>query len=92
MDGHKKKNREVLVFGGAFGGTVVGLADLEVWVLFAEDVGDPETTDVVRQSLCTHESKPILLGYVTKLNSYIISHLYIYFSACILLVLYLYHF
>ena len=30
------------VFGGALGGTVVGLAYLEIRVLFAEDVGDPE--------------------------------------------------
>ena len=35
------------VVGVAFGGTVVGLADLEVGVLFAEDVGDPEATDVM---------------------------------------------
>ena len=36
----------------AFGGSVVRLADLEVWVLLAEDVGDPEATDVVGEGFC----------------------------------------
>ena len=58
-EGDKKKNQK---------GSLVRLADLEVWVLFAEDVGDPKATDIVGQSLCTHESKPILLGYVAKFN------------------------
>ena len=49
------------VFGGAFGGTVVGFADFEIRVLFAEDVGDPEAADIVGQGLCTHQSQSILL-------------------------------
>ena len=35
------------VFGGAFRGTVVGLTDLEVGVLLAEDVGDPKSSYVM---------------------------------------------
>ena len=62
------------VFGGAFGGTIVGLADLEIRVLLAEDVGDPEATDVVTQRLSTHQSEAILFTYMLKLYSYVISH------------------
>ena len=40
------------VFGIPLRGTVVGFADLEVRVLFAEDVGDPEATDVVAEGFC----------------------------------------
>ena len=62
------------VFGGAFGGTVVGLADLEIRIFLPEDVGDPEAADVVAQRLCTHQSKAILFTYMLKLYSYVISH------------------
>ena len=36
------------VLGVALRGTVVSLADLEIRVLFAEDVGDPEAADIMR--------------------------------------------
>ena len=62
------------VFGGTLRGTVVGLTDLEVRVLLAEDVGDPEATDVVTQRLGTHQSEAILFTYMLKLYSYVISH------------------
>ena len=39
------------VLGGALRGTVVGLADLEVRVFLAEDVGNPKSSYVMRQSL-----------------------------------------
>ena len=35
------------VFGGALRGTVVRLPDLEIRVLFAEDVGDPKSSYVM---------------------------------------------
>ena len=35
------------VFGIAFGCPVVGLADLEIRILLAEDIGNPEAADVV---------------------------------------------
>ena len=47
---------------------------LEVGVLLAEDVGDPEATDVVGQGLGTHQSEAILFTYMLKLYSYVISH------------------
>ena len=34
-----------------------------------ENVSYPESPYVVRQSLCTHESKPILLGYMIEFYS-----------------------
>ena len=54
------------VLGVAFGGTVVGLADLEIRVLLAEDVGDPEAADIVAQGLGRNQTEAVLLGYVVK--------------------------
>jgi len=54
------------VLGVAFGGTVVGLADLEIRVLLAEDVGDPEAADIVGQGLGGDQAEAVLLGYVIK--------------------------
>ena len=48
---------------------------LEVGVLFAEDVGDPEATDVVAQGLSTHQSEAILFTYMLKLYCNIIAHI-----------------
>ena len=56
------------VFGGAFGGTVVGLADLEIRILLAEDVGDPETADVVAQGLGGYQTKSVLFAHMTEFN------------------------
>ena len=49
------------VFGVAFGGTVVGLADLEIRVFLAEDVGDPEAADIVGQGLGGDQAEAVLL-------------------------------
>ena len=67
------------VLGVALGGTVVGLADLEIWVLFAEDVGDPEAADVVAQGLSGDQAQAVLLGDVFKFNC--CTHIFVlYFS------------
>ena len=63
------------VVGVAFGGTIVGLADLEVGVLFAEDVGDPEAADVVAQGLGGYQAEAVLLGYVVKF--YCCTHIFV---------------
>ena len=42
------------VVGVAFGGTVVGFADLEVWVLFAKNIRYPKSAYIVRQCLRGH--------------------------------------
>ena len=65
------------VLGVALGGTVVGLADLEIWVLFAEDVGNPEAADIVAEGLGGDQAEAVLLGYVVKF--YCCTHCCIYF-------------
>ena len=61
----------------ALGGTVVGLADLEIRVLFAEDIGDPEAADVVAQGLGGDQAEAVLLGYVVEF--YCCTHYCIFF-------------
>lgn len=41
---------------------------LEVWVLFAEDVGDPEAADIVGQGFGGHEAQAVLLGDVFEFD------------------------
>ena len=41
---------------------------LEVWVLLAEDVGDPEATDVVGQGLGGDQTKSVLFAHMTEFN------------------------
>jgi len=48
--------------------TIVGFADLEVGVILAEDVGDPEATDVVGEGFGGHEAQAVLLGDVFEFN------------------------
>ena len=56
------------VFGGAFGGTVVGLADLEIRILFAKNIRYPKATDVVGEGFGGHEAQAVLLGDVFEFN------------------------
>lgn len=49
------------VFGVTFGGTVVGLANLEVWVFMTQDSGLPPTVEVVRQGSRGDQSEAVLL-------------------------------
>ena len=63
------------VLGVAFGGTVVGLADFEIRVLLAEDVGDPEAADIVAQGLGRDQAEAVLLGYVVKF--YCCTHIFV---------------
>lgn len=65
------------VLGVALAGAVVGLADLEIRVLFAEDVGDPEAADIVAQGLGRDQAEAVLLGYVVKF--YCCTHSFINF-------------
>ena len=65
------------VVGVALRSTVVGLADLEIRVLFAEDVGDPEAADVVAQGLGGDQAEAILFGYVVEF--YCCTHYCIFF-------------
>ena len=65
------------ILGVAFGGTVVGLADLKVRVLLAEDVGDPEAADIVAQGLSGDQAEAVLLRYVIKF--YCCTHSFINF-------------
>lgn len=41
-------------------------ADLEVGVLLAEDVGDPEAADIVAQGLGRDQTEAVLFGYVVE--------------------------
>ena len=66
------------VVGVTLGGTVVGLADLEIRVLFAEDVGDPEAADVMGQSLGGDQAEAVLFGYVVEFYC-CITHFVVYF-------------
>ena len=63
------------VLGVALGGTVVGLADLEIRVLFAENVGDPEAADIVAQGLGRDQAEAVLLGYMVKF--YCCTHIFV---------------
>ena len=65
------------VVRGALGGTVVGLADLEIRILFAEDVGDPEAADIVAEGLGGDQAEAVLLGYVVEF--YCCTHYCIFF-------------
>ena len=68
----------------AFGGTIVGLADLEIRILFAEDVGDPEAADVVAQGLGGDQAEAVLLRYVVKFYRNVIAHIFILFISSFL--------
>ena len=63
------------VVRGALRGTIVGLADLEIRVLLAEDVGDPEAADIVGQGLGGDQAEAVLLGYVVKF--YCCTHIFV---------------
>lgn len=52
-------------------------ADLEIRILFAEDVGDPEAADIVTQGLGGDQAEAVLLGYVVKF--YCCTHYCIFF-------------
>ena len=60
-----------------FGGTVVGLADLEIRVLFMENIGYPEAADIVAEGLGGHQAEAVLLGYVVEF--YCCTHYCIFF-------------
>ena len=50
---------------------------LEVWVLLAEDVGDPEAADIVGQGFGGHEAQAVLLGDVFEFDC-CITHIYFF--------------
>ena len=81
-EGHKKRTEWFLtlldfevdiaqgpdIVGGAFGGTIIGFTDLEVWVLVAQDARLPPAVDIMAEGLGGDQTETVLFAYVFKFN------------------------